>query len=59
MGEDSVIGIHADEKRRHQHLTDDKGMTQSQANDLIRIDEDESIDHGQKTRDTYHLADFF
>lgn len=54
-----LIGIHADEKRRHQHLTDDKGMTQIQANELIRIDEDESFDHGQKTRDTYHLADFF
>ncbi|EHY0935731.1 cytidine deaminase [Vibrio cholerae] len=54
-----LIGIHADEKRRHQHLTDDKGMTQVQANELIRIDEDESFDHGQKTRDTYHLADFF
>lgn len=54
-----LIGIHADEKRRHQHLTDDKGMTQTQANELIRIDEDESVDHGQKTRDTYHLADFF
>lgn len=54
-----LIGIHADEKRRHQHLTDDKGMTQTQANELIRIDEDESLDHGQKTRDTYHLADFF
>ncbi|OCQ05913.1 cytidine deaminase [Vibrio parahaemolyticus] len=54
-----LIGIHADEKRRHQHLTDDKGMTQAQANELIRIDEDESFDHGQKTRDTYHLADFF
>lgn len=54
-----LIGIHADEKRRHQHLTDDKGMSQSQALELIRIDEDESIDHGQKTRDTFHLADFF
>jgi len=54
-----LIGIHADEKRRHQHLTDDKGMTQAQANELIRVDEDESFDHGQKTRDTYHLADFF
>ncbi|MCG6362918.1 anti-phage dCTP deaminase [Vibrio fluvialis] len=54
-----LVGIHADEKRRHQHLTDDKGMTQAQANELIRIDEDESFDHGQKTRDTYHLADFF
>ena len=54
-----LIGIHADEKRRHQHLTDDKGMTQAQANELIQIDENESFDHGQKTRDTYHLADFF
>lgn len=54
-----LIGIHADEKRRHQHLTDDKDMNHTQANELIRIDEDESFDHGQKTRDTYHLADFF
>lgn len=54
-----LIGIHADEKRRHQHLTEDKSMTQAQANQLIQIDEDESFDHGQKTRDTYHLSDFF
>lgn len=54
-----LIGIHADEKRRHQHLTEDKGMTQVQASELIKIDEDESFDHGQKTRDTYHLSDFF
>lgn len=54
-----LIGIHSDEKRRHQYLTDEKSMTQTQANELIRIDEDESFDHGQKTRDTYHLADFF
>lgn len=54
-----LIGIHADEKRRHQHLTEDKGMTQAQASELIKIDEDESFDHGQKTRDTYHLSDFF
>lgn len=54
-----LIGIHADEKRRHKYLTDDKGMSQTEANELIRIDEDESFDHGQKTRDTYHLADFF
>lgn len=54
-----LIGIHADIKRRHNFLTDDKGCTQDQANELIKIDEDESLDHGQKTRDTYHLADFF
>ncbi|OYT94919.1 MAG: cytidine deaminase [Pseudomonas sp. PGPPP3] len=54
-----LIGIHADEKRRHKYLTDDKGCSQDQAKDLIKTDEDESFDHGQKTRDTYHLADFF
>ncbi|WP_166419829.1 anti-phage dCTP deaminase [Pseudoalteromonas sp. Z1A8] len=54
-----LIGIHADEKRRHKYLTDDKGCTLEQANELIKIDEDESFGHGQKTRDTYHLADFF
>lgn len=54
-----LIGIHADEKRRHKYLTDDKGCTQAQAKELIQNDEDESFDHGQKTRDTYHLADFF
>lgn len=54
-----LIGIHADEKRRHKYLTEDKGCTQEQAKELIKTDEDESFDHGQKTRDTYHLADFF
>lgn len=54
-----LFGIHADEKRRHQYLTDDKGCSQPEAIELIKTDEDESIDHGQKTRDTYHLADFF
>lgn len=54
-----LIGIHAEEKRRHKFLTDDKHCTQEQASELIKIDEDESFDHGQKTRDTYHLADFF
>jgi deoxycytidylate deaminase len=55
-----LIGIHASEIRRRKRLTQDKGCTETQANELIKIDEDESFnDHGQKTRDTYHLADFF
>lgn len=54
-----LIGIHNDEKRRRLYLTDDKGLKQTEADELIRIDENESIDHGQKTRDTYHLSDFF
>lgn len=54
-----LIGIHADEKRRRNYLTEDKSLTQDEANELIRIDEDENISYGQKTRDTYHLSDFF
>jgi deoxycytidylate deaminase len=54
-----LVGIHNDEKRRRRYLTDDKGLKQAEADELIGIDENESIDHGQKTRDTYHLSDFF
>lgn len=54
-----LFGIHADEKRRHAYLVNDKSLTQAQAEELIRIDEDEKIEHGQRTRDTFHLSDFF
>lgn len=54
-----LIGIHANIERRLKFLTRDKSMDQDKANELIRIDEDESVNYGQKTRDTYHLADFF
>lgn len=54
-----LIGIHADEKRRHGYLVNDKSMNQQQASELIKTDEDENLSHGQRTRDTYHLADFF
>lgn len=54
-----LFGIHADEKRRHAYLVDDKSLNQAQADELIRIDEDERIEHGQRTRDTFHLSDFF
>ncbi len=54
-----LFGIHADPKRRLHYLINDKGLTQSEAVELTKIDEDENITHGQRTRDTYHLADFF
>jgi deoxycytidylate deaminase len=54
-----LFGIHADEKRRHDYLVKDKSLTQDQASELIRTDEDEKIPHGQRTRDTYHLSDFY
>ncbi|MEW6694348.1 MAG: anti-phage dCTP deaminase [Pseudomonadota bacterium] len=54
-----LFGIHADEARRLRYLVNDKALTQSEAAELIRIDEDEKIEHGQRTRDTFHLSDFF
>jgi deoxycytidylate deaminase len=54
-----LVGIHADKKRRLAYLQDDKGLASEQAEELTRIDEDEDIPHGQRTRDTYHLSDFF
>lgn len=54
-----LFGIHADERRRHDYLVKDKSLNQEEASELIRIDEDEKIDHGQRTRDTFHLSDFY
>jgi len=54
-----LFGIHADKKRRLHYLTHDKGLTAPQASELAEIDEDENVSHGQRTRDTYHLSDFF
>ena len=54
-----LFGVHADKKRRLHFLTHDKGLTSTQAAELTDIDEDEKISHGQRTRDTYHLSDFF
>lgn len=54
-----LFGVHADPKRRLHYLANDKGMTQSEAIELTKTDEDENVIHGQRTRDTYHLSDFF
>ncbi|WP_301098317.1 anti-phage dCTP deaminase [Otariodibacter sp.] len=53
-----LFGIHADKDRRLDFLSE-KGCEPEQANELINTDENENISHGQKTRDTYHLSDFF
>lgn len=54
-----LFGIHADKMRRLDCLTKDKGLTTQEAIELTEIDEDEKIAHGQRTRDTFHLSDFF
>ncbi|WP_247717126.1 cytidine deaminase [Morganella morganii] len=54
-----LFGIYSSEERRFQALTENKEMEGRQAEELIERDKDESDDYGQKTRDTYHLSDFF
>ncbi|MDN3608722.1 anti-phage dCTP deaminase [Vibrio ostreicida] len=54
-----LIGIHSSENRRRDFLMANKNMSEDEANLLIERDADESDKHGQHTRDTYHLSDFF
>lgn len=54
-----LVGVHADEKRRHDHLTQGLRLTPGEADLLMRRDEDEHVRHGQRTSDTFHLSDFF
>lgn len=54
-----LIGIHSSESRRRDFLQANKNMSEEEANKLIQRDADESDKHGQHTRDTYHLSDFF
>lgn len=54
-----LFGIFSDESRRLDNLIRNKGIPEDKAALLIARDEDEESGHGQHTRDTFHLADFF
>jgi deoxycytidylate deaminase len=54
-----LVGIHADEMARREWLTAYKRMSPEQADELIKRDQDEHVDHGQKVAETFHLADMF
>jgi len=54
-----LIGVHSDKDRRNDYLTKEKNIEPHIAKKLIERDEDEVEGHGQHTRDTFHLADFF
>ncbi|MBC8873617.1 MAG: dCMP deaminase family protein [Planctomycetes bacterium] len=54
-----LLGVHSDEKRRHNFLVEDMRLSADQAEQLMQRDEDEHIPHGQRTTDTFHLSDFF
>ena len=55
-----LVGIHAERKRRLEHLVENRGMVAKDAEDLIKRDGDETqVKHGQRVNETFHLADFF
>ena len=54
-----LVGAHEEESRRRSHL-EAKGMSPEEADDLINRDSEEAeVPHGQRLRNTFHLADFF
>jgi deoxycytidylate deaminase len=54
-----LLGIHCDTKRRRKHLEKNLHLNASEIDKVIARDEDEHLKHGQRTTDTFHLADFF
>ncbi|HXC52487.1 MAG TPA: anti-phage dCTP deaminase [Candidatus Limnocylindrales bacterium] len=56
-----LIGAFAPRNLRKRHLQVSQGLSEEQAEKLLRRDEDEEEDKkfGQQTRDTFHLSDVF
>lgn len=54
-----LIGIAADDDEQRNFLIKRKGMSGSEADELIRRDQDDQKKHGQRTRDTFYLSDVF
>ncbi len=54
-----LIGVYSSKDARREYLIRDKSIDRERADELIERDEDEVEGHGQHTRDTFHLADFF
>jgi len=55
-----LVGVHEEESRRRGHLINNQGLTEKNADNLIRRDAEEGkVKHGQRVNKTFHLADFF
>ncbi len=54
-----LIGIADDDDSQRAFLTDEMGLDDDQARRLMQRDQDERRLHGQRTRDTFYLADVF
>lgn len=53
-----AVALFVDPQRREEYLTKQKGVTVEQATELLKRDESED-GHGQSTRRTFQLADYF
>jgi deoxycytidylate deaminase len=54
-----LIGVFASEQDRLQYLTKDKNIARNIATRIMERDEDEEVSFGQRSRDTFQLADVF
>lgn len=54
-----LIGVHCPESTRLAQLQVQKGLRADEAKELIATDAHEGLSHGQRVRDTFHLADVF
>lgn len=54
-----LIGIASDEDQQRNYLTREKGLSEDEASLVMERDQDEKLPYGQRTRDTFYLADVF
>lgn len=54
-----LIGVYVKVEHRSRYLMRSKKLTKAESKSLMTRDEAEGTDYGQKTRDTFHLSDFF
>ena len=54
-----LIGVANDDDAQMEYLTRELGIDEKHAEDLIDRDQNEDLLHGQRTRDTFYLADVF
>src|SRR5438270_7278072 len=54
-----LIGITSDEDQQRDYLTREKGLSEHEAGLVMNRDQDEKRPYGQRTRETFYLADVF
>ena len=54
-----AIGVFATTAERMRYLVEDRNVPKDKAKALIERDQEEADEYGQRTRDTFHLADAF